>query len=158
MKECVSVVAIALVAQSCPTLCDPTDCSPPGSSVPEILRGRTLEWVAIPFSRGSSRKPGLNPGLLHCGQILYHLSHQGCPVFQQRILIHCLCTSVPKKDNFKFLFMKERFPRQRDHKSREVILQPRGTDEKRGIKSKFLLLRVWSEAQKHRYFWKLLDS
>ena len=43
------------VAQSCPTLCDPMDCSPPGSSVHGILQARTLEWVAIPFSRGSSQ-------------------------------------------------------------------------------------------------------
>ena len=43
-----------LVAQSCPTLCDPMDCSPPGSSVHGILQARILEWVAIPFSRGSS--------------------------------------------------------------------------------------------------------
>ena len=43
------------VAQSCPTLCDPMDCSPPGSSVHGILRARILEWVAISFSRGSSR-------------------------------------------------------------------------------------------------------
>ena len=36
--------------QSCPTLCDPTDGSPPGSPVPGILQARTLEWVAISFS------------------------------------------------------------------------------------------------------------
>ena len=36
--------------QSCPTLCDPTDGSPPGSRVPGILQARTLEWVAISFS------------------------------------------------------------------------------------------------------------
>jgi len=36
--------------QSCPTLCDPTDSSPPGSPVPGILQARTLEWVAISFS------------------------------------------------------------------------------------------------------------
>ena len=42
-----------LVAQSCPTLCDPMDCSPPGSSVHEIFQARILEWVAISFSRGS---------------------------------------------------------------------------------------------------------
>ena len=40
--------------QSCPTLCDPIDCSPPGSSVHGILQARTLEWVAISFLRGSS--------------------------------------------------------------------------------------------------------
>ena len=44
-----------LVAQSCLTLCDPMDCSRPGSSVHGILQARILEWVAISFSRGSSR-------------------------------------------------------------------------------------------------------
>ena len=43
-----------LVAQSYPTRCDPVDCSLPGSSVCGILQARILEWVAIPFSRGSS--------------------------------------------------------------------------------------------------------
>ena len=43
------------VAQSCPTLCDPVDCSPPGSSIHGILQARILEWVAIFFSRGSSQ-------------------------------------------------------------------------------------------------------
>ena len=42
------------VAQLSPTLCDPMDCSPPGSSVHGILQARILEWVAISFSRGSS--------------------------------------------------------------------------------------------------------
>ena len=42
-----------LVTQSCPTLCDPRDCSPPGSSVHGILQPRIQEWAAIPFSRGS---------------------------------------------------------------------------------------------------------
>ena len=43
-----------LVSQSCPTLCDPLDCSPLGSSVHGILQARIVEWVAIPFLRGSS--------------------------------------------------------------------------------------------------------
>ena len=43
------------VAQSCPTLCDPMDCSLPGSSVHGIFQARVLEWVAISFSRGSSQ-------------------------------------------------------------------------------------------------------
>ena len=44
-----------LVAQLCLTLCHPVDCSPPGSSVHGILQARLVEWVAIHFSRGSSR-------------------------------------------------------------------------------------------------------
>ena len=43
------------VAQSCPTLCDPVDCSPPGSSVQGILQARILWWVAMLSSRGSSQ-------------------------------------------------------------------------------------------------------
>ena len=67
-----------LVPQLCLTLCDLMDCSPPGSSVHEILQARILEWVAIPFSRGSScLTQGSNPGFPHCRKILYHLSHYG---------------------------------------------------------------------------------
>ena len=63
------------VAQSCPTLCNPMDYTVHG-----ILQARILEWVAFPFSRGSSqprdRTQGSNPGLRHCGQILYQLSYK----------------------------------------------------------------------------------
>ena len=47
---CVLTAAAAKSLQSCPTLCNPTDGSPPGSPVPGILQARTLEWVAISFS------------------------------------------------------------------------------------------------------------
>ena len=68
-----------LVAQSCLTLCNPKDRSPPGSSVHGILQSRILDWVAIPFSREIFLTLGSNPGLPHCKQILYYLSHQGSP-------------------------------------------------------------------------------
>ena len=45
-----AAAAAAKSLQSCPTLCDPIDGSPPGSPVPGILQARTLEWVAIAFS------------------------------------------------------------------------------------------------------------
>ena len=45
-----SAAAAAKPLQSCPTLCDPIDGSPPGSPIPGILQARTLEWVAISFS------------------------------------------------------------------------------------------------------------
>ena len=44
-----------LVTQLCLTLCDPMDCSPPGSSVHRILQARIPEWIAMPSSRGSSQ-------------------------------------------------------------------------------------------------------
>ena len=50
-----------LVAESYPILCNPMDCSPPGSSVHGIFQARPLEWVAIPFSREASQ-PGIEPG------------------------------------------------------------------------------------------------
>ena len=56
-KDTVTRVVL-LVASSCPTLWDPMDRSPPGSSVSGILQARILEWVAIPFSRGSSQPRG----------------------------------------------------------------------------------------------------
>ena len=55
VEKCVCVcVCVHACAQSCLTLCDPVDCSPPDSAVHGISQARTLEWVAISFSRGSS--------------------------------------------------------------------------------------------------------
>ena len=54
MKKQAAAAAKSL--QSCPTLCNPIDSSPPGSSVPGILQARILEWVAISFSRKSKEK------------------------------------------------------------------------------------------------------
>ena len=75
----------AKLPQSCPTLCDTMDCSPPDSSVRGILQARILEWVAMLSSRGSSKNPCLLC-LLHCKLILYHwatgvlLSYWGNPM------------------------------------------------------------------------------
>ena len=46
-EQIIGLTAAAKSLQSCPTLCDPIDSSPPGSPVPGILQARTLEWVAI---------------------------------------------------------------------------------------------------------------
>ena len=54
-NELCNSLCMCEVAQSCPTLCDPVDCSLPGSSLHGILQARILEWVAISFSRGSSQ-------------------------------------------------------------------------------------------------------
>ena len=48
--QCMKVKNESEIAQSCLTLCDPIDGSPPGSPIPGILQGRVLEWVAISFS------------------------------------------------------------------------------------------------------------
>ena len=59
------------VTQLCPTLCS--------CIVHGILQARILDWVAVPFSRGSFPTQGWNPGLSHCRWILYQLNHQGTP-------------------------------------------------------------------------------
>ena len=68
-------LTFAKVLQLCPTLCNPMDCSQPGSSVHGILQARILEWVAMPSSRGSSR-PRDQTHISHISctgkQVLYH--------------------------------------------------------------------------------------
>ena len=86
LKQCLTLkcyiafIAFALflcecyVAQSRPSLCDPMDCSSPGSSVHEILQARRVEWIAMPFSTGSSRpRDGTRISCVSCigRQILY---------------------------------------------------------------------------------------
>ena len=66
-----------LVSESCPTLCDPIDCCLPGSSVHRILHAGILDCNSL--LQGIFPTQGSNPGLLHCRQILYHLSYQGSP-------------------------------------------------------------------------------
>ena len=76
LEEC------GLVAQSCPPLCDPMNCSLPDSSVHGILQARILveRGGCHSLLQGIFPTQGLNPGLLHCKQILYRLSHQGSPL------------------------------------------------------------------------------
>ena len=86
-----------MCALSCLTLYDPMDASSPGSSVHGFLQARTLEWVAISFSRGSLQ---LNPCLLHlldCKKILYLLSHWGFPVpgrYTSTLVIYSKVSSI----------------------------------------------------------------
>ena len=72
LKRC---VCVCVYTQSCLTLCDPVDCSPPGSSVHGILQARILEWVAISSSRGSSWPRDWTLVSYTGRQILYHLCH-----------------------------------------------------------------------------------
>ena len=65
----------AELLQSCPILCNPMDCSPPGSFVNEIFQARILEWVVISYSRGSSlTRDRTHTSYVSCigRQVLYH--------------------------------------------------------------------------------------
>ena len=76
-SECCAV--LCLVAQSCPTLCDPMDCSPPGSSVHGNFPGKNTGVGGHVVLQGIFPTQGSNQGLQHCRPILYCLSHQGSP-------------------------------------------------------------------------------
>ena len=79
-------ILVTLLSEKCGSVscsvvsdCNLIDCSLLGSSGHEILQARILEWEVISFSRGSSWARNQTQHLLHCRQILYHLSHQGSP-------------------------------------------------------------------------------
>ena len=73
------IVVMCLITQSCPTLCDPMDCSPPGSSVHGHSPGKNTWVTCHALLQGIFPTQGSNPGLLHCRQILYWLSYEGNP-------------------------------------------------------------------------------
>ena len=94
------------IALSCPTVWDPMDCSPPGCSVYGILQARILGWVAILFSRASSR-PKDQTHVSHTAGRLYHLSHQESHyIYQIKVeetqSIFTLC--------YRFILRNEPFP------------------------------------------------
>ena len=70
---------LSLVTQSCLTLCDPMDCSVPGSSVYGDSSGKNPGVGCHALLQGIFPTQGLNPGLPYCRWILYHMSHQGSP-------------------------------------------------------------------------------
>ena len=72
-----NVCCVCLVTQLCPTLCNPMDYSLPVSSVHEDSPGKNTRVGCPP--PGDLHNKGWNPGLLHCRQILHHMSHQGSP-------------------------------------------------------------------------------
>ena len=78
MSAAYSLLCVCVLAtQSCLTLCNPMDCNGPGSSVHETLQARFTEENSHSHLQGIFPTQGSNLDLLHCRQILYHLSHQG---------------------------------------------------------------------------------
>ena len=86
---CMHVHAKSL--QSCLTVCDPMDCSPPGSSVHGVLQARILEWVALPSSRGYSQpRDRTHVSYVSCigRQVFYHQCHLGSLLSPEETSIH----------------------------------------------------------------------
>ena len=78
-RVCVCVCVCVLVTQSCLTLCDPMHCSPASLLSPWDSPSKSTGVGCHSLLRGIFMTLRSNPGLLHCRQILYHLSHQGSP-------------------------------------------------------------------------------
>ena len=83
---------VVLVAQSCPTPCNPMDCSPSGSFIHGILQTRNTGVGSHSLFQGIFLTQGLNLGRLHCRSILYCLSHQGIFI-SLTPLVNTLCGS-----------------------------------------------------------------
>ena len=92
---------LCLVSQSCLTLCNLMDCSPPGSSVHGDSPGNNTGVHCHALFQGIFPTQGLNLGLPHCRQILYHPGHQGSPLV---ILLFLFCTTKTSTD-FDLFFL-----------------------------------------------------
>ena len=90
---CVRLCVSVSVTQSCLTLCDCMDCSPPGSSVHGVLQARILEWVAIPFSRGSSQPRDWMQASSVAGRWFTSWATREAPSIIHIVLVVCVCQS-----------------------------------------------------------------
>ena len=113
LLQCMKVKSESEVAQSCPTLSDPMDSSPPGSSVHGIFQARVLEWGAIAFSGSLFRIPQklwksviLVPDKFLCISVLtvsrltcttFSLNFSASLVLLFHIMFYCSCILTPKK-------------------------------------------------------------
>ena len=91
--ETYTCVLSAKSLQLCLTLCNPMDCSLPGSLCPWNSPGQNTGVGCHSLLQGIFPTQGSNPGFPHCRQILYHLSHQGSPlfvIFKKRLFIYLL--------------------------------------------------------------------
>ena len=98
----ISWFVLCLVAQQCPTLCNPMVCSPPGYSVHRDSLGKTTGAGCHALLQEIFLAEGSNPSLPHCRQILYRLSHQGSTMSwfiflsnsEQHSIVWIYCTTV----------------------------------------------------------------
>ena len=95
---------LCLAAQSCPTICNPMDCSPPGSSVHGNSPGKNTGMGCHGILQGIFLTQGLNPGIPHCRQILYTLSHQGSPRILEWVAYPFSRVTSQPRNSYLFLF------------------------------------------------------
>ena len=100
---------MCLDAQPCPTLCDPIDCSPPGSSVHGDSLGKNTGMGCQALLQGIFPTQGSNPGLPHCRRILYHLSHQESPRILEWVTILFTRGSSRPRNQTRISFIADGF-------------------------------------------------
>ena len=96
-------VCVCLVAQSCPTLCNPIGYSPPGSLVHGNSPGKNTGVSCHALLQGIFPTQGSNPGLPHCRRILYQLSYQGSYTSRSYFLLFPMPSSLPHRSSLPFL-------------------------------------------------------
>ena len=100
LLQCMKVKSQSEVAQSCPTLSDPMDCSPPGSSVHGIFQARVLEWGAIAFSAVSSWRTSNFPNN-QAALFRWNFSMEQ-EILEENIMILLRDTACPRDTKFTF--------------------------------------------------------
>ena len=108
-KDPQETTQLCIIAQSCLTLCDPMDCSPPGTSVHGDSPGKNTRVSSHVLLQGISPTQGENPGLLFGRRILYHLSHQGSPLYWSGYLIPFSRGSFPLRNRTRVSCLAGRF-------------------------------------------------
>ena len=104
---------LCLVTQSCPTLYDPIDCSPPDSSVHGDSPGKNTGVGRLSLLQGIFPIQESNRGLLHCKQILYQLCYQRSPVF---IIFVCVCIGI-----YAWVYLYTLFLKKHDLQKRRMV-------------------------------------
>ena len=99
MCVCVCVCVCVLAAQLCLTLFNPMDCSPSGSSLHGDSPGKNAGVGCHALLQGIFLTQGSNPGLLHCRQTIYRLSHQGSPRYCKTLWIRYFLSFLPAPQN-----------------------------------------------------------
>ena len=132
---CKHAYTVSSVAQSCPTLRDPTDCSPPGSSVRGSLQARLLEQASISSSRGSSQpRDQTHVSCISCiGRwIILPLCHLGSPT---------KCIGAKKSDGFQRLRLRQMIKYSRKPSRTQYLWKP-GHDKEVGEKKPISLRNI----------------
>ena len=137
------------VAQSCPTLCNPMDCSLPGSSLHGILQARVMEWVAISFSRGSPWLKLIKSCTLNICNFLY-VNYTLTKWFSNESLNYT--KKNPKGSNDQMTILERKKYNISDLKNAQESLNSKGKWQRKDSVNLKLDQQKWSNLKRREYF------